>query len=233
MEQEFNIYAYERNQVRIYSVLGDNNSRSFIFNIIEKTGVISPASNAEPVNQMLDLTGYSINLKNINTSAVVTGTVISAENGKVGFIVDSDFTNNTGDFQCEIVLTKNSEKLSIVGIVLIVDYPEMPGYDFTIKAGEFRKITVTILNPDMTTHIMTSSESLNLCAKKTVNDETPAIFVTAYSNDSEGDGYNIYITGEMTSDLSGDYVYTIYLQDNDGKHPLIPDSTLHIEKGLL
>lgn len=125
MEQEFNIYAYERNQVRIYSVLGDNNSRSFIFNIIEKTGVISPTSNAEPVNQMLDLTGYDVSLKIIGTSVEASGTIISAQNGKVSFTIDSGFTAETGEYQCAVVLTKNDEVLSIIGIALTVAYPQI------------------------------------------------------------------------------------------------------------
>ena len=239
MEQEFNIYAYERNQVRIYSVLGDNNSRSFIFNIIEKTGVISPTSNAEPVNQMLDLTGYDVSLKIIGTSVEASGTIISAQNGKVSFTIDSGFTAETGEYQCAVVLTKNDEVLSIIGITLIVDYPEdeKTDYKLTLHAGELTKLHITVYNEDGTIHVLTHEpgryEAIYFIAKENLDDELPIILSGAFYNDAEGDGYNLYINPDP--DISGKFIYTIYLDKNDGREKtrLMPDADLYIVKQLI
>ncbi len=123
MEAEYTIRAYEKNQINLYAVLGEANSRTFIFNIIEKPGTISATSNAVPVNQMLDLTGYSVKLKLIGTDIQTDGSIITANSGKVSFTLPESFTEATGTFHCEIILSKENESLGIIGITLNVAYP--------------------------------------------------------------------------------------------------------------
>ena len=233
MQKEYTIYAYERNQVELYAVLGDTNSRSFIFHIIEKSGTIMPSSNAEPVDQRLNLTGYTPTLRVIETGAEVTGSIIAETGGIVSFVINNDFTVNAGDYQCEIVLTKSNEKMSIIGIKLKIDYPEMPGYDITIESGETKKLTFTIYNPDGSLHIMTNTEALVFCAKRSVSDTEPVIYISSRDPEAEGDGYNIYISSGYTQELSGDFLYAVYIEAANEKYPLIKKAVLHIERGLL
>ena len=239
MEKEYEIYAYERNQIKLYTVFGDNNSRSFVFNIIEKSGIIMPSANAPETNQMLDLTGYDVSLKIIGTSVEASGTIISAQNGKVSFTIDSGFTAETGEYQCAVVLTKNDEVLSIIGITLIVDYPEdeKTDYKLTLHAGELTKLHITVYNEDGTIHVLTHEpgryEAIYFIAKENLDDELPTIFSGAFYTDAEGDGYNLYINPDP--DISGKFIYTIYLDKNDGREKtrLMPDADLYIVKQLI
>ena len=54
MEYEVNLNAYEMNQVNLYAVQGEADSRKIICHIIEKSGVVIPTSNATVVNKMLN-----------------------------------------------------------------------------------------------------------------------------------------------------------------------------------
>ena len=125
MEAEYTIRAYEKNQISLYAVLGEENSRTFIFNIIEKSGTISATSNAIPVNQMLDLTDYSVKFRLIGSDIQTDGNIITADEGKVSFTLPKSFTESTGTFQCEIMLSKENESLGIIGIILNVAYPSV------------------------------------------------------------------------------------------------------------
>lgn len=125
MESEYTIHAYIKNQISLYAVKGESNSRTFIFNIIEKSGTIAPTSNAVPVDLMLDLTGYTVVLRIAGTNIQTGGTIITAASGKVSFTLPASFTADSGTYQCEIVLTKNNEQLGIIGIALTVAYPQI------------------------------------------------------------------------------------------------------------
>lgn len=125
MESEYTIHAYIKNQISLYAVKGESNSRTFIFNIIEKSGTIAPTSNAVPVDLMLDLTGYTVVLRIAGTNIQTNGTIITAASGKVSFTLPASFTADSGTYQCEIVLTKNNEQLGIIGIALTVAYPQV------------------------------------------------------------------------------------------------------------
>ena len=59
----------------MYTVLGEANSRTISFVIIEKSGVVAATSNAAVTNQYLDLTGYTVSLRVIETGAQVQGVV--------------------------------------------------------------------------------------------------------------------------------------------------------------
>lgn len=85
MEYEVNLNAYEMNQVNLYAVQGEADSRKIICHIIEKSGVVIPTSNATVVNKMLDLTGFTIKLYEIRSDGAVSveGMIEDAENGVV------------------------------------------------------------------------------------------------------------------------------------------------------
>lgn len=116
MEYEVNLNAYEMNQVNLYAVQGEADSRKIICHIIEKSGVVIPTSNATVVNKMLNLTDFTIKLYEIRSDGAVSveGTIEDAENGVVSFELSDDFTEQSGIFDCAVVLTKAIEDLRIV-----------------------------------------------------------------------------------------------------------------------
>lgn len=123
MTVEYSVNAYENNQVNLYAVEGEADSRTIIFNIIEKSGTVAATSNAVPENKMLDLTGYSVNLTVLNAEeATVPGEILNAGNGKVQFTLSKACSSEPGSFKCVIILTKNNEDLRIVGITLVVQF---------------------------------------------------------------------------------------------------------------
>lgn len=125
---EYTVNAYEKNQIKLYAVQGESDSRTIILNIIEKSGTIMPTSNAVPVNKMLNLTDYDIKLYVINSEVVsVDGEIISAADGEVQFILSSDCTFESGDFECAVILTKEDEDLRIVGLNLRVEPLDLNG----------------------------------------------------------------------------------------------------------
>lgn len=124
MQTEINVYADRVNQVPLYAVQGEYNSRDFIFNIIERDGTQLPNSNAEVINKMLDLTGYIPRLyilKPDNTVSFIEGNLIDAVGGKVSFTLSSQSVAAAGVSECNIILTSDNKDLRIIGINLTVN----------------------------------------------------------------------------------------------------------------
>lgn len=124
METSVNVYADRRNQVSLYAVQGEQNARTFIFSIIEKSGEIIPTSNATVVNKMIDLTGYTITfyvIKPDGETVSTSGTITDAENGVISVTLSTQMLNTGGDAECVIALTKSGQELRIVGITLTID----------------------------------------------------------------------------------------------------------------
>ena len=123
MESEYDIKAYEDNQINLYAVQGEKDSRTVIFSIIEKSGQTVPTSNAVVIDKKLDLTDCTVKMYVKNSKiAVCDGTIIEpAENGKVKFILNEASSKESGNFNCIIsVINRNSEELRVVGINLKV-----------------------------------------------------------------------------------------------------------------
>lgn len=124
LETEITIYADRRNQVSLYAVQGEQNARTFIFSIIEKSGEIIPTSNATVVNKMLDLTGYAFMfhvIKHDGKAVSTNGTITDAENGVISVTLTSQMLETEGEAECVIALTKSKQELRIVGIRLTID----------------------------------------------------------------------------------------------------------------
>ena len=231
MVNEYKIKAYEKNQVELYAVLGESASRTVIFDIVEKSGIVAAVSNAQVTDQMLDLTGYTIALSRIGSSAETAGTIMNAQNGKVSFTLPADFCRPVGEYQCEIVLTKNSERLSIIGIGLIVDYPVSENFDITVRAGFADGVSITLYDENGDIYTLQSGEQLLFRAKRNIDDTQ---YVLSYDvGIGSGNGYDIAFAPSDTSGLKGEYHYGIGLQKQDGIHPIIEDAVLTVVKTVL
>ena len=118
---EYEVNAYETNQVSLYAVQGEKDSRTITFSIIEESGIQIPTSNAVVINKMLDLTDYTPTLYVIRPDDLIVsceGTITDAENGIVTFVLSEECTELSGTAECAIVLTKDNTNLRVVGISL-------------------------------------------------------------------------------------------------------------------
>lgn len=234
MQTEYTIYAYQKNQIQLYSVKDEADSRTLIFNIVEKSGVVIPTSNAKVTNRMLDLTGYDIKLYVLNSDKVsVAGTITDAENGQVKFILSSECSSEKGEFECMIILTKNSEDLRIVGIKLTVIDVSEESYELSITAGESDGINITVFNADKTLYTLKSGDKLIFGAKRNLTDNEYALKSIATSVNKNGDGYDILFTPKDTVNLNGDYLYDIALQMTAGSfYHIIQISKLTVSRSV-
>lgn len=231
MIAEYSVNAYENNQVNLYAVQGESDSRTIIFNIIEKSGIVAATSNATPINKMLDLTGYDVTLTVLNSEeSVVSGEILDAENGKVQFTLSKACSAEQGNFKCVIILTKNSEDLRIVGITLAVAGLAAESYEITIMAGESDGINITVIDDSQNVYVLKSSDKLILGVKRSLSDNDYALKVTATSADKRGDGYDLIFTSKATADLDGNYLYDIALQTAEGFRHIIPTSTFKVNR---
>lgn len=226
MEYEVNLNAYEMNQVNLYAVQGEADSRKIICHIIEKSGVVIPTSNATVINKMLDLTGFTIKLYEIRSDGAVgvEGTIEDAENGIVSFELSDDFTELSGVFDCAIVLTKANEDLRIVGISLQVAKLSLDAAtNLTIQRGTTNAINVVIYNNDGSIYALESGDKLIFGVKKSLSDIDYAIKKISTSNNKDGNGYNITLEPSDTQNLLGSYLYEVALQTASGEYYIVID----------
>ena len=233
MECSYKIKAYEKNQIKLYSVLGETVSRTVVFDIVEKSGVASAVSNAEITDLMLDLTGYTVILNMIGSSVSTAGTLTDAENGQVSFTLPGEFCKAVGEYQCEITLTKNNEKLCIIGIGLTVDYPVEESFDIEITAGITDTINLVLYDENGSIYTLQSGETIVFKAKKNIYDSQFALEYSVTSSARSGDGYDIVFDSADTAALIGDYHYGVGLQDSGGLHEVIPDAILTVKQSVL
>ena len=229
MEKECYVNAYENNQVNLYAVQGESDSRTIIFNIIEKSGIVAATSNATPINKMLDLTGYDVTLTVLNSEeSVVSGEILDAENGKVQFTLSKACSAEQGNFKCVIILTKNSEDLRIVGITLAV-------------AGLAAKNTITIYRNSIWSDIVQIENQSELYTLGTneklifVVREGEKIIIKKELKDSDyvedENGYLLSLSSAETDIGVGTYSYKLTLQRADGEYePVIPLHTFIIKE---
>ena len=224
MEYEVNLNAYEMNQVNLYAVQGEADSRKIICNIIEKSGVVIPTSNATVVNKMLDLTGFTIKLYEIRSDGAVSveGMIEDAENGVVSFELSNDFTELSGIFDCAVVLTKTNEDLRIVGISLQVAKLSLDAAtNLTVQRGTTNAINIVIYNDDGTIYSLETGDKLIFGVKKSLS-ATDYIIKKVSTSDSK-DGYNIKLEPADTQNLLGNYLYEVALQTASGEYYIVID----------
>lgn len=237
MEYEVNLNAYEMNQINLYAVQGEADSRKIICHIIEKSGVVIPTSNATVVNKMLDLTGFTIKLYEIRSDGVVPsveGTVTDAENGVVTFELSNDFTELSGIFDCAIVLTKDNEDLRIVGISLQVAELNIEStVNLAVQRGTSKSLCISVYNDDGTIYSLANGDKIIFGVKKLLSDTDYLIEKIATSENKDGDGYLISLEPADTQGLLGTYLYEVGLQTASGEYYIIIDCSNFTVKNTL
>lgn len=139
MQIEIDVYADRINQVEIYAVRGEGNSRNIIFNVIEKDGTQLINSNADVINKMVNLSGYIPRLyirKSDNNISYIEGIILDAENGKIAFTLTQQSVTTAGTAECNIILTSEEKDLRVVGIQLNVS-SSLPCDDVLESTNEF------------------------------------------------------------------------------------------------
>lgn len=247
MESEFDLYAYETNQIKLYSVTGEADSRTVRFNIIEKAGIVAATSNAEPMDLMLDLTGCTVYLLIVETRAQTQGTITSATDGKVSFTLPEEFTQVEGSYQCEINVIKNGQLLKIIGITLNVAYPESKedpqlsnSSNITLNVPQGTTYYGSIRLVDKvydstgrliseTPHVADTGEKLIIAVKKHLSDEEYIIKKVLETTAGSTDAVPFVFTASDTDIPRGRYKYDIGIKLADGSfHIPVRDSVLMI-----
>lgn len=240
METEYKIYAYEKNHIEIFAVQGEKDSRTIIFDIVEKTGNLRPTSNAPVTDQMLDLTGYDASLYGVyadGSCISCSGTISStATDGKVSFTLPQQFCLLAEKLNCAIVLTSSNDELRIVGITLTVSPCDLTGGDPAVKRpqpitfylGTTYPLILTLIDEDGDPYDLASGESLILTVAATVSG-TAVITKTVSANDGTSGEYAFEFAASDTSELSaGMYTYKIMLTSSTLNLPIVIPSPFEL-----
>ena len=215
MIAEYSVNAYENNQVNLYAVQGESDSRTIIFNIIEKSGIVAATSNATPINKMLDLTGYDVTLTVLNSEeSVVSGEILDAENGKVQFTLSKACSAEQGNFKCVIILTKNyitpKNTITIYRNSIWSDIVQIENQSELYTLGTNEKLIFVV------------REGEKIIIKKELIDSD-------YVEDENG--YLLSLSSAETDIGVGTYSYKLTLQRADGEYePVIPLHTFIIKE---
>ena len=240
VETEYKIYAYEKNHIEIFAVQGEKDSRTIIFDIVEKTGNLRPTSNAPVTDQMLDLTGYDASLYGVyadGSCISCSGTISStATDGKVSFTLPQQFCLLAEKLDCAVVLTSRSNELRIVGITLTVSPCDLTGGDPAVKRpqpitfylGTTYPLILTLIDEDGDPYDLASGESLILTVAATVGG-TAVITKTVTANDGTSGEYAFEFAASDTSELSaGMYTYKIMLTSSTLNLPIVIPSPFEL-----
>ncbi len=240
METEYKIYTYEKNHIEIFAVQGEKDSRTIIFDIVEKTGNLRPTSNAPVTDQMLDLTGYDASLYGVyadGSCISCSGTISStATDGKVSFTLPQQFCLLAEKLDCAVVLTSRSNELRIVGITLTVSPCDLTGGDPAVKRpqpitfylGTTYPLILTLIDEDGDPYDLASGESLILTVAATVSG-TAVITKTVSANDGTSGEYAFEFAASDTSELSaGMYTYKIMLTSSTLNLPIVIPSPFEL-----
>ena len=240
METEHKIYVYEKNHIEIFAVQGEKDSRTIIFDIVEKSGNLRPTSNAPVTDQMLDLTGYDASLYGVyadGSCISCSGTISStATDGKVSFTLPQQFCLLAEKLDCAVVLTSRSNELRIVGITLTVSPCDLTGGDPAVKRpqpitfylGTTYPLILTLIDEDGDPYDLASGESLILTVAATVSG-TAVITKTVSANDGTSGEYAFEFAASDTSELSaGMYTYKIMLTSSTLNLPIVIPSPFEL-----
>lgn len=234
MESEYTLNAYEKNQVMLYAVQGECESRTVIFSIIEKSGIVIPTSNASVTNQMLDLTDYTAELQAVYNGqiiAVCTGETVNAQGGILQFTLTADFMSISGKLNCIMILEKNNTNLRIVGITLDV---QSVGTEtsFVMQAyqNHFNEFLISLRN-NGNSYTLGNGESLVFTLKNGQNTVLQKT-MTGADYDSVKNGYVLSLTSSQMNISTGTYSYYIDLC-RSGSEPetVIPKSQFIVIEG--
>ncbi|MBQ8132906.1 MAG: BppU family phage baseplate upper protein [Clostridia bacterium] len=230
MTTEYSVNAYESNQVNLYAVQGESDSRTIVFKIIEKSGVVAATSNAVPVNKMLDLTGFTVALCVFNgfQKIICLGTVADPENGVVEFLLDPEMTLSAGKMDCVIEITKEEIDLRIIGITL--DVKAVSGFS-TIVIYRNTVYAAAVCIADQGEHyILGETEKLIFEVRHGENIILQKELTNAEYNDDEK-GYILSLSSDETDISPGTYYYKIRLKRADGEfETVIPKKEFIIEE---
>lgn len=236
MESRYKINAYEKNQITLYTVQGEAESRKIIFDIVEKSGIVISTSNADVTDKMLDLTGYTVELYSIYNNQITAscrGTVEDEENGTVAFTLTADFMNIAGRLNCVIVLTKGTSNLRIVGITLDVQ-PVNAELAQINRVQIYRNTawaTAIQIENDEDFYILGSTESI-IFTLKDGNTELIQKTLTSSDYDEDVKGYVLSLTSAETNIPAGTYYYNVILHRADNENePIIPLNEFIITEG--
>ena len=240
VETEHKIYVYEKNHIEIFAVQGEKDSRTIIFDIVEKSGNLRPTSNAPVTDQMLDLTGYDASLYGVyadGSCISCSGTISStATDGKVSFTLPQQFCLLAEKLDCAVVLTSRSNELRIVGITLTVSPCDLTGGDPAVKRpqpitfylGTTYPLILTLIDEDGDPYDLASGESLILTVAATVGG-TAVITKTVTANDGTSGEYAFEFAASDTSELSaGMYTYKIMLTSSTLNLPIVIPSPFEL-----
>lgn len=229
MEAEYKLFAYENNHLSLFAVQGEENGRTFVFDIVEKSGVVRPTSNAPATDLMLDLTGYEATFYGVykDGSAVsCSGTLASdPTTGVVSFTLTEAFTVYAESLDCAIVLTQTGQELKIVGITLNVEpftedgsAPQRP-QPISFYLGTTRTETLTLKGSNGLPYDITSGQSLVLTVKSGAE---AVITKTVTANNGTAGEYDFVFAASDTSELSaGTYTYSIMLVSSSENIPVV------------
>lgn len=213
------VYAYEKNQVSTLAVQGEQDSRTIVFSIYEKSEDEEPTTGQQTVNPMLDLTGYTATLYGVyGDGAAVScpGTIATdPTTGVVSFTLTAAFTVYAESLDCAIVLTKTGEELKIIGITLNVqpfdesgDVPKRP-QPISFYLGTAYTETLSLRGADGQPYNLSSGQSLVLTVK---NGSTVIITKTVTANNGTSGEYDFDFAASDTSGLAaGTYTYSVML----------------------
>ena len=240
VETEHKRYTYEKNHIEIFAVQGEKDSRTIIFDIVEKSGNLRPTSNAPVTDQMLDLTGYDASLYGVyadGSCISCSGTISStATDGKVSFTLPQQFCLLAEKLDCAVVLTSRSNELRIVGITLTVSPCDLTGGDPAVKRpqpitfylGTTYPLILTLIDEDGDPYDLASGESLILTVAATVSG-TAVITKTVSANDGTSGEYAFEFAASDTSELSaGMYTYKIMLTSSTLNLPIVIPSPFEL-----
>ncbi len=234
MESNYTVKAYEHNQVTLYAVRGESDSRTMIFDIIEKSGVVSAFSNAAVTDKMLDLSAFSeINLLVYNSLiSSVTGAADAEHTGRVSFVLSGECSSETGLFDCEIELSGSNRVLRIVGIKLQIASAS-ENNDIEVLAGEDAVLTVNVMNINGTPHSLAAGDVISFGIRRTVDDSDYVIYITQTIDANTGNTCDITIDGASTASLKGDFVYGVSLGSNGEFYTIIPEAGFSIRRSVI
>lgn len=226
MQLNFDLKLYEKNQVVIYAVQGEKNSRTVCFRIVEKSGNVQPTSNAAVTDQVLDLTDYTLTLyakqPDGNIQSCAGTTVGTAANGQAYFTLPEEFMTLPGKSDCTVVLTKNSTDLRLVGITLDVQ-PSLSNANnpedniITLRRGRSLSRIVTAVTESGEPYVINTGDVVHFAV---CDDRTDAVVIEKILEyDSESGGWKLKLDPADTINLSvGIYHYDIGLENADGDY---------------